>query len=159
MKSGFLRFFFILNPLHVSISNAFHVYILLVLQPPFPIPSNTALSTPLFPSEPAHVPSVPPPSLSFSSVVLTAPRHPAFQWVTIMKSYLCIYWQASCSWQRWTLLFFLWQDVTRSLSSTRMLSLVKTDQGGAKNIASIWERTIAQELMVSLDQILASTFC
>lgn len=163
MKSGFLHFFCILNPLHVSISNAFHVCILLVLQPPFPVPSNTALYTPLFPLEPAHIPSVPPPSLSFS-VVLTAPRHPpdffpAFQSVSIMKSYLCIYWQASCSWQRWTLLFFLWQDVTRSLSSTRMLSLVKTDQGGAKNIVSIWERTIAQELMVSLDQILASNFC
>lgn len=163
MKSGFLHFFCTLNPLHVSISNTFHVCILLVLQPPFPVPSNTALSTPHFPWN-LLMSSVFSLQVSPSPLVLTAPWFPlhfspVFRSVTTVKSYLCINWQARCFWQRWTLLFFLWQDITKSLSSTQMSSLVRTGQGGAKNMVSVWERTIAQEHMMSVDQILASTFC
>lgn len=129
-------------------------------QPSFPTrpcPPHTSrrnlLVSPLFPLQ-----------VSSSSVVLTAPWLPLhffleFRSVTTVKSCMCINWQAWGFWQRWTLLSFLWQDTTRSLSSTQMSSLVKTDQGGAKNIVSIWERTIAQERMVSLDQTVASTFC
>lgn len=43
-----ILFIRILNPLHVSITNTFHVCICLVLQPPFPVPSSSALSTPYF---------------------------------------------------------------------------------------------------------------
>lgn len=153
----------------MSVSNTFHTCICLVLQPPFPtfqptLLSNTALSTPHFPQEHARVPTVPSPSLFLSSVVLTAPWLPLhffleFRSVTTVKSCVCSNWQACGFWQRWTLLSLLWQDTTRSISSTQMSSLVKTDQGGAKNIVSIWERTIAQERMVSLDQTAASTFC
>lgn len=41
-----LFFFCILNPVHVSITNITKVCICLVLQPPFPVPSSSALSTP-----------------------------------------------------------------------------------------------------------------
>jgi len=157
-------FFCILNLLHIPISNTLHVCILLALQPHFPVPPNATLSTPHFPQEPARVPSVPPSNLSLSSVVPAAPWlaphfFPALRSVTMVKSYPCIHRQASCFWQRWTLLSFLWQAVTRPLSSTQMSSLVKTDQGGAKNKVGIWERTIVQERRVSLDEVLASAFC
>lgn len=128
--------------------------LLLQFPPTPPRPPHTSLgnllASPALPSQLCLSPTVP------TAPALPPRFSPAFQSVT--KSYLCISWQASCFWQRWTRLSFLWQDGTRSLSSTRMSSLVKTDQGGAKNIVSIWERTICREHMVSLDQILASTF-
>lgn len=162
MKSGFLYLFLHLKSLHISITNTIHMFICLVLPPPFLVATSSALSTPWFPQGAACAPSVSPPSLSLS-VVLPCPCLPPHfcpVFGSVFGEKLPRDWLgASCSWHRWTVLSLLWQDRPRSLFSTQMTDLAKAAQGGVGSTESIWERTTAQGHTVSLNQILASALC
>lgn len=60
-------------------------------------------------------------------------------WVSVWGK-LPGYWLGfSCPWQRWTVLSLLWQDVTRSLFSTRMTGLAGAEQGGATSTECLRE--------------------
>lgn len=68
-KVWFPTLFCILNTPHASALNTLHMYILLVLQPPFPVSSSTLPVVPLFSWDPAPLPCF---SLTSLSHVLTA---------------------------------------------------------------------------------------
>lgn len=83
MKSGFLYLFLHLKSLHISITNTIHVFICLVLPPPFLAATRSA---PYFPQGAACAPSVSPPSLSLS--VLPSPASPTLLsrvWVSVWR--------------------------------------------------------------------------